>query len=153
MTLLDELRENFNEDNIYKILRIPSDADQATIRRAYLNSSLHNHPDRRIDSPQSNVYKQKFQTLTKIYSILSDPQARLDYDKQLELRTLTREEILDCDEVKLDECDKFGDGYAHNCRCSGKFVLSSDQVAQMHDTEAFIVNCDSCSCLIRINVK
>lgn len=152
MTFLDEIKQNFNEENFYKILSISSDADQSTIRRAYLSSSLNHHPDK-VDDSRRDEYKRKFQSLTKIYTILSDPSARQDYDKLLALQALDREEPSNCDEVYLENCDKLDNHFAYNCRCSGSFILSRGEIDQQSNTDAFIVNCDSCSCSIKIIIK
>ena len=56
---------------IYDALGVEKTADAATIRKAYLKLAIQLHPDKNPDDPEAN---ERFQTLQKIYSILSDPE-------------------------------------------------------------------------------
>ena len=61
--------------DVYGILGIDKDADDAAIRRAYKKTSLKAHPDR---GGRTSI----FQKVKKAHDVLSDEQARRDYDAQ-----------------------------------------------------------------------
>lgn len=140
------------KDNFYQILKVSADADQDAIRRAYLVSSLQTHPDKIADPNRKDEFKRKFQTLTEIYRTLSDPVARLEYDKKISI-AFEQRDVSGHDEISLVECVKDDSCYSYACRCSGSFTLPCDHLAQLADTTTFIVNCDSCSSLVKIRVK
>lgn len=52
----------------------------STVKRAYYKQSLKVHPDRASDEEKENA-TEKFQTLGKVYSILSDGEKRKIYDE------------------------------------------------------------------------
>jgi hypothetical protein len=51
-----------------------------TVKKAYYKQSLKVHPDRVTDDEKENA-TEKFQTLGKVYSILSDKEKRKIYDE------------------------------------------------------------------------
>ena len=57
--------------SIYEAIGIEKDADDATIRKAYLKLAVQLHPDK---NPDDQGAKERFQTLQKIYGILKDPE-------------------------------------------------------------------------------
>lgn len=57
--------------SIYDALGVDKSAEPSEIRKAYLKLAVQLHPDKNPDDEQA---KEKFQTLQKIYSILSDPE-------------------------------------------------------------------------------
>ena len=64
--------ENENK-TIYDVLGVSSDATQAEIRKAYHRMALKLHPDKQRDESKREEAKDKFQTLQKIFAVLSDP--------------------------------------------------------------------------------
>eukprot|EP00887_Chlorella_sp_A99_P007718 scaffold20.g7718.t1 len=62
---------------LYAALGVEKTADQAAIRKAYLRLAVTCHPDKHPDDPQAN---ERFQTLQKVYGILSDAEKRKVYD-------------------------------------------------------------------------
>ena len=61
----------------YEILGVDRDADQCTIKRAFLKKARTVHPDV-SDDPHA---EEKFKELNEAYSVLSDEQKRANYDR------------------------------------------------------------------------
>lgn len=61
----------------YEILGVDRDADQRTIKRAFLKKAREVHPDV-SDDPDA---EQKFKEVNEAYSVLSDEQKRSNYDR------------------------------------------------------------------------
>jgi curved DNA-binding protein CbpA len=61
----------------YDILQVSPNATTEEIRRSFRNLALKYHPDKNKNSEES---KQKFMKLVEAYEVLSDEQARRDYD-------------------------------------------------------------------------
>ena len=66
-------------DNYYKILNVRSDASQEVIRAAYKALSMIYHPDRN----SSQDANKRMQDLNLAYSVLSDHEKRMEYDRSL----------------------------------------------------------------------
>lgn len=62
----------------FVVLDLPSDADDKAIKRAYRRLSLLKHPDKNPDDP---LAVQEFIKLTKAYRILTDEEARENFNK------------------------------------------------------------------------
>ena len=68
------------KNNPYKVLEISSDTTaQSEIKRAFQRMALRYHPDRNKNSEES---KRKFMDIVEAYEILSDNQARKNYDNR-----------------------------------------------------------------------
>lgn len=66
----------------YKILDVPKDADDKSIRKAYRAQTLKFHPDKYKGSDLSeSEIETKMQEINEAYEVLSNPQAKADYDK------------------------------------------------------------------------
>ena len=65
-------------EDYYAVLGVESDADLATIKRAYRRLALQNHPDANRD-PQA---REKFIRILRAYEVLSNEDARKQYDLQ-----------------------------------------------------------------------
>jgi len=63
--------------NYYEILGVSPDASQAEIKKSFRNLALQHHPDKNKNSEES---KQKFMKIIEAYEVLSDQQARKNYD-------------------------------------------------------------------------
>lgn len=155
MTIIDEVIENFNVNNFYDVLRIPKRASREEIKRAYLQRSLEWHPDKSGNSEDGANTSKKFQILTRIYQILSDPRKRDDYDKQF-IPLINANEDLDSfaryDEINLNDCGEQDEFYYSDCRCSGQFRLSKEHLVAPQNScqNIFVIDCDSCSNTIKI---
>jgi curved DNA-binding protein CbpA len=63
--------------NYYEILGVSPNASQDEIKKSFRNLALQHHPDKNKNSEES---KQKFMKIIEAYEVLSDEQARKDYD-------------------------------------------------------------------------
>lgn len=151
MTIDDDVIQHFNTDDFYVALDVAHDCNQNAIKRAYLTKSLEFHPDRTSDSSRKDEYNKKFQTITKIYQILSDPSTRAEYDRRYETVACRHQqsEPRISEEISLRDCSEGTSHYSYDCRCSGRFILDRSHIKS--DTNcAFIVDCDTCSNSIKI---
>jgi DnaJ family protein C protein 9 len=75
--------DNNKSKSIYDVLGVEIGATQAEIRKAYHRMALKLHPDKQASRGEEAVAeaKSQFQTLQKIFSILSDPEKRKVYDE------------------------------------------------------------------------
>lgn len=64
--------------SLYEALGLPATATAGEVRKAYFRLSLLVHPDRNPDDPDAT---KRFQSLQKIYGVLSDPEKRRLYDE------------------------------------------------------------------------
>ncbi|XP_032784176.2 dnaJ homolog subfamily C member 9 [Daphnia magna] len=81
MKSLTELCDkHFNCTSLYDVLGVDRDVGDAAIKRAYYKKSLKVHPDRVNEDEKENA-TEKFQTLSKVYSILGDQEKRRIYDE------------------------------------------------------------------------
>lgn len=71
----------------YEILGVPPDATQAEIKKSFRNLALQHHPDKNRNSEES---KQKFMKIIEAYEVLSDEQARKNYDSNILQRRVTK---------------------------------------------------------------
>ena len=62
----------------YELLRVPRDAGQEEIKKAYRKVALEYHPDRNDGSPES---EERFKEVTEAYEVLRDPAKRSRYDR------------------------------------------------------------------------
>ena len=63
--------------DFYELLGVARDADQKTIKRAFLKLARKLHPDV-SDDPHA---EEKFKEVNEAYSVLSDEQKRANYDR------------------------------------------------------------------------
>lgn len=69
----------------YDILGLDKNADQSSIRKAYLKLSLKYHPDKNPNNLEEA--KNKFVEVGEAYEVLSDPVKRSKYDEELKYGT------------------------------------------------------------------
>lgn len=62
----------------YELLRVPRDAGQEEIKKAYRKVALEHHPDRNDGSRES---EERFKEVTEAYEVLRDPARRARYDR------------------------------------------------------------------------
>lgn len=67
------------QEDYYKILEIPKNADESQIKKAFKKLSLKYHPDRNRGNEEAA--KQKFVKIAQAYETLSDPEKRKVYDQ------------------------------------------------------------------------
>ncbi|XP_023265023.1 dnaJ homolog subfamily C member 9-like [Seriola lalandi dorsalis] len=78
MGLLEDCRDLFGSSDLYEVLGVPLSSSEAEVRRGYYKTSLQVHPDRAPQDPQATS---KFQTLGKVYAVLSVAEQRAVYDE------------------------------------------------------------------------
>mmetsp|Transcript_21835 Transcript_21835/g.30371 ORF Transcript_21835/g.30371 Transcript_21835/m.30371 type:complete len:269 (+) Transcript_21835:46-852(+) len=66
------------ERSLYEVLGVSRDASSDDIRKAYRQLALKLHPDRNQGDEEAT---QKFQTLQRVFEVLSDPEKRKVYDQ------------------------------------------------------------------------
>src|SRR5512133_115829 len=64
--------------NYYNVLEVSINASQAEIKHSFRNLALKYHPDKNRNSEYA---RQKFMQVVEAYEVLSDIQARKNYDK------------------------------------------------------------------------
>ncbi|GMH39634.1 hypothetical protein BSKO_07532 [Bryopsis sp. KO-2023] len=67
------------DTKLYDVLEVSSDADEATIKRAYRKKALQWHPDRNQDNKEEA--EEKFREVAEAYEMLSDADKRQKYDQ------------------------------------------------------------------------
>jgi curved DNA-binding protein CbpA len=63
--------------NFYVILRVPHDASQEAVKKAYQRLARQYHPDINVTSPSS---EQQFKRIGEAYAVLANPERRRTYD-------------------------------------------------------------------------
>lgn len=76
MPFLDDVQRLFGTRDLYEVLETQRNANDKTIRRSYYRLALRFHPDRSAEDETT----EKFQALSRINEILSDPETRRVYD-------------------------------------------------------------------------
>lgn len=66
------------DKSLYELLGVEKDASQGSIKKAYHRLAMQLHPDKNPDDEEA---KSKFQSLQRIYGVLSDPEKRKMYDQ------------------------------------------------------------------------
>ncbi|EDV91272.1 dnaJ homolog subfamily C member 17 [Drosophila grimshawi] len=94
--------KKYSDVNLYELLGVSIEAEQAEIRKAYRKRALDCHPDKNPDNPQA---AERFHELSKALEILSDASARAAYDKVLKAKKAAelRTKQLDSKRQKLKE--------------------------------------------------
>ncbi|KAF2347149.1 DnaJ domain [Trinorchestia longiramus] len=78
--LLEDCQEQFGSSELYAVLGISKNASDNELRKAYHKASLRVHPDR-VSQKEKKEATSKFQTLGRVYKILSDAESRAIYDE------------------------------------------------------------------------
>ena len=120
--LLETIEELFETKNLYEVLNLEKDADDAKIKKAYHKTSLKVHPDRAKPEDRESATK-KFQALGAVYKILSDKNSRGLYDETGEVDDEGDADLNKdwCEywrilfkKVTLDDIKKFEEKYRHS---------------------------------------
>lgn len=69
--------QDWFEKDFYAILGVPSDADDAAIKKAYRKLARQHHPDKNAGDAAA---EQRFKDITEAHSVLSDKKQRQEYD-------------------------------------------------------------------------
>lgn len=80
MPFLDQCENHFGSKDLYNVLNVPKNASDKAIKTAYRKLSLKVHPDRVTEEEKIDA-TEKFQTLGKVYHVLSDKERRKVYDE------------------------------------------------------------------------
>lgn len=78
--LLECCKECFGTQDLYEVLQVTRKATENELKKAYHKVSLRVHPDR-VSEAEKQGATRKFQTLGKVYCILSDQDKRAVYDE------------------------------------------------------------------------
>ena len=73
-------------DDYYGILGVPKNATSKQIRDRFLQLARDRHPDRYGDDEKERA-EEEFQKITQAYNVLHDPNQRLQYDQDSEMRS------------------------------------------------------------------
>jgi len=89
-------REENASADFYQRLRVKRSADQDTIEIAYAKMALKHHPDVAGDSPK---VQERFAKINEAYSVLSKPEKRAEYDRNLSTPEFEyQDEVISTDE-------------------------------------------------------
>ncbi|XP_045159631.2 dnaJ homolog subfamily C member 9-like isoform X2 [Mercenaria mercenaria] len=83
-SLLEACREHFSTDNLYEVLGVKKTASESEVKKGYHKVSLKVHPDR-VPPEEKDSATVKFQTIGKVYCILSNKEKRAVYDETGEI--------------------------------------------------------------------
>ena len=84
MALRTSIKEHFDTKCLYEVLDVEKTASKQEIKKAYYKKSLRYHPDKVKEEDKESSIK-IFQTLSKVYEILSDSERRACYDESGEI--------------------------------------------------------------------
>ena len=139
-------------ENLYDILQCKQDASHEELKRSYQELILKYHPDKNMDE---KTCSEQFVKVSKAWKILGDPHLREQFDNRWNERCIARSFPIQ-DEVDISEFipleereDENEDVYSYNCRCGGRYLLTSADMTMKFD----IVCCDTCSLAIEILYK
>lgn len=168
--------------NHYTILNLTSPLEkhqsgkllnQEDIKQAYRLALLTHHPDKKIKStptiPNASSEKPSIDAIKLAFTILSDPQTRATYDRELILRTSdnngdrkaavtdagrvfrTGEELVDLDDMVFDDESEI---WYRACRCGEQRGYAVTE-AQLEEEERkggreVVVGCGGCSLWLRV---
>ena len=66
------------DTKLYDLLGVSPDADERTLKKAFMMKARELHPDKNKDDPHAT---EKFQAVNEAYEVLKDPEKRAAYDK------------------------------------------------------------------------
>jgi len=80
MSFFETLETHFGTRDLYEVLRLRKAASESEVKRAYRKKSLEVHPDRAAEEDKATA-TEKFQYLSRVYTVLSDQDKRALYDE------------------------------------------------------------------------
>ena len=84
MSFFETLERLFGVRDLYEVLNLIKAASESEVKRAYRKKSLQVHPDRASEADKA-IATEKFQCLSRVYTVLSDPDKRALYDESGEV--------------------------------------------------------------------
>ena len=66
------------DTKLYDLLGVSPDADERTLKKAFMKKARELHPDKNRDDPKAT---EKFQAVNEAYEVLKDPEKRANYDR------------------------------------------------------------------------
>ncbi|MCH92113.1 DnaJ heat shock amino-terminal domain-like protein [Trifolium medium] len=123
----------------YEVLNVKEDANYQEICASYRSTALSLHPDKLLNTSSSNqTSTERFLKVHKAWEVLSDSNARLFYDKELQC---SRREDLSASEVAEDlrlhdmmTAEDVGEEALelfYQCRCGDYFSVDSLELQKM----------------------
>jgi len=85
MGLFDDIEKHFSTKCLYEVLKVERNCNEKQLKKAYYLLSLKYHPDRSQDGEDNEERTCKFQVLSRVYEILTNPEHRAVYDETGEL--------------------------------------------------------------------
>src|SRR5690606_16233182 len=106
-----ELSARLSDLDHFQVLGVPMSADRAQIKRAYFSMIGTFHPDTYFGKQLGSFTKRMeriFQRLTEAHDVLSNPQARQEYEAYLRVlgRTRALEEVADRPPPGVEEIEQ-----------------------------------------------
>lgn len=153
----------------YEILRIPSDATQEEIKKAYRDRLLNTHPDKVAKKTSNKVNSVTIDTIQDAYKVLSNIKTRGEYDKLI-LENYKQQGFHNCgdglDEFSLDDfsfdeeklefmmnCPRcqFDDGF-HFKESLLEECIDNENVNEWdHSGYQLLTQCSACSLWLKVN--
>ncbi|KAI5245512.1 DnaJ-domain-containing protein [Aureobasidium subglaciale] len=125
------------------------------IKQAYRKALLEHHPDK----AQAGGASQSVDSITIAYKTLSEPETKVDYDRDLRLQLARNKrgekifhtglDIVDLDDLDYDE--KSGEWWK-GCRCGQDrgFVVTEDELENESRYGELITGCKGCSLWLKV---
>ena len=122
--------------NYYEILKVPDFSSYDIIKQKYKNLILESHPDKGGDSD-------KFELIREVYEIMRDSNKKKEYDNKL----MYYQEICDrAEEINLQKNEK-----SFTCiQCQKNNIIENELIKD--DVTQYIIKCEGCSMLYKINI-
>jgi DnaJ-class molecular chaperone len=133
----------------YNVLHLDHDADNATIRAAYLALALKYHPDKNSQTIEDPMLV-NFQEIAEAYALLSDSTRKREWDERFVIssKTSNAQQTLNVwDRIDMNEMDIGGSSLHYTCKCGDVFTLHP--VASL--PSEVILECPSCSLKLAVH--
>ncbi|GMI78616.1 hypothetical protein like AT4G10130 [Hibiscus trionum] len=152
----------------YDVLSVKEDSSYDEIRTSYRNAILNSHPDKLNSDYESG---ERFLRVQKAWEILSDPNLRTVYDRELRdsRQDVVASEDIGLDDMMIEDAGEVMELY-YQCRCGDHFSVDSLELTKIGYTllrdgiEIFVrtpdalpasvvLPCGSCSLLVRLMIN
>ncbi|RUP45849.1 DNAJ heat shock N-terminal domain-containing protein [Jimgerdemannia flammicorona] len=129
----------------YEVLNIPETASSDEIKQSFQRLILVHHPDKAIANKTS--FDDSIHRILEAWEVLRSSEKRKAYDAQLRAARLKQDGVINA-EVDLDDMDydEASRAYSTPCRCSGRYVITEEDLEGGADT----TGCDNCSLRVRV---
>lgn len=137
----------------YQVLGSDPDDDKAMIKERYQQLLLQHHPDK-----NGGQESKTFHSIVQAWRILGASASRREYDAEQQCQKEHSEDAMIWKQIPLPDMEEEADQWCEECRCGGDFILSKQELEEVTtssdtDTSYILVNCDTCSLSIKINLK